>query len=302
MTGDFTPSRRDFENHPGLNPTWTRDEWIARETQNGHLESLVHELGRTLYLRTPHGNMNTIGRLRPALYRYTKRSYIDELIKSGRYYFNPLYGYITGSNLNAAQHDLGEGMISATTRDQHGFFHVINLSSLDCWTSCFSTELSASLAARFEVDGVFEVTDYEFFREMARGIALHAWVGRLYEVEYVDGGRMIDDNLGSYESASHGQYFARRLKNARFAWQKEYRICFEPRQTRFTRFFKNCERDSYDDDLETPGNHDYRRDIVEDKASLRYAKDGEDGLIEPLSIYRPRLAEFIRRIDLATLE
>lgn len=160
----------------------------------------------------------------PILYRYMKRSHGESFLKTGRIRLNTLFSYANTEELLAAQFDSGEGTVTAVSEDSGEMVaHVFT--SLDCWTMCFSSDLDQQIADDFEADFVFKVTSYEFFIELARGMAEHSSNGRLHKVRY-----FTPEQLQGMTHNEVKKLFARECKHASFSHQNEYRICFESRR------------------------------------------------------------------------
>ena len=280
---------------------WTHDEWIRRGIQYGELERIRGSSKEVMYLRRPHGDILDGRALTRPLYRYTKKKYIQDSLTCGTYYLNTLYGFVLGTTLNAEQQDLLEGLVSVTGRGLDGSFLTLTYSSIDCWTSCFSETLSRELADKFDADGVFEVISYDFFRELARGMIQDAEIGRLYQVEYATDKALMLDTLGSVDSITNEKYFARRFKLPKFEDQVEWRICFEPRAKMYTKFVSWEQLRAGESDQNIYGNRTHRRDSVITDSIARAKRDGEEGILEPMVVRRPKLGTYIREIDLCSI-
>lgn len=243
------------------------------------------------------------------IYRYTSRQYLDETLANGDFYFNTLFHFATGTGLNDAQADLAEGGLSILARNSEGYFVVVRLSSLDCWTICFSNELSRSIMKRFNADCAFEILDYEFFRCLARATADSADIGKLYKIRYVsrkdldlteDQSFWIDDLS---DPRIIQRFFAREHKHSSFDWQKEIRLCFEPRQPSYRAFVVAREADGWGAGLGIEAGDPL--DVVPGEYEKVMADFGHRvcaGLIEPIKIRCPEALRYIREVDMRLVE
>lgn len=177
-------------------------------------------LGSECIVQTPAG-------IPQFLYRYlSERDFADQAVEYGKVRLGTLYGYLSEEGHNSAQHDPNEGIIYVVDDDLRGATDAPVgriITSLDRWTLCLSEELSPELMSGFEAEAVLEVDMEPFVETLAVEMARHSSIGSLDSVRYVT------DNFRSLKNVPDAGRMAHSYKTSAYAWQKEWRLCFEAR-------------------------------------------------------------------------
>lgn len=155
------------------------------------------------------------------IYRYTSRRNADDLLTRGRLRLGTLTEYRRAEQkYNNAQRDQEEGSRRWTTK-LAGVPFQVDISSADTWIYCCSYEKSSKILNDFKVDAVVRIEVDGFSRELTRLMALHAEIGSVRNVEYMDHHTFMDGS----EKAPLAMF----SKSLAFEDQREVRFCFERR-------------------------------------------------------------------------
>lgn len=154
------------------------------------------------------------------IYRYTSRRNADDLLLNGRLRLGTLSEYRKVEELNSAQGDAEEGSRRWTTT-LAGIPFQTEISSADTWIYCCSSEKSKRIMDSFQADAALQIDVDIFAEELGKIMALHAEIGSVRNVDYMDHHSFLDGR--------DQPPLAMFSKSFMFSEQKEVRFSFERR-------------------------------------------------------------------------
>lgn len=164
------------------------------------------------------------------LYKYTKRSYANELVRKGNIFLGSLYGYGDKELHSAGRHDDLEGIFKTSFLNGSNIPVTFPAVSLPTWIYCVSENKTPDLYDEFDpsYDTIVRIDSIPFMNNLWQATKSMCAIGTLRKIQYIPKNSTVQPRMPRDKYGNALAPHAVTMKRSVFSSQREWRMCLEP--------------------------------------------------------------------------